>query len=67
MHCPLIKFYGLSCNRMARQCWPIGQNFVECSMFHLTFIGFDETVIGQISLFIFSLLFVDHDQSANLI
>ena len=29
-------------NCTARQCWPIGQNFDECSIFNPDFIGFEK-------------------------
>ena len=46
----------------------IGQNFVECSIFNPSLIGLRKhLVIGQFSLFSFSLLFIVHHQSANLV
>ena len=52
----------------ARQCWPICQNFGECSIFNPTFIEFGETSsYCQFSLSRFFLLFIGHHRSANLV
>ena len=49
----------------APQCWPPSQNFGECSIFNPTFTGFEELI--RLSLFSFSLLFIGHYQSVNLV
>ena len=37
--------------RTARQCWPIGQSFGECSILNPMFIGFEETSSTFFSVF----------------